>query len=80
MTPYRSEKKQFITEDEAMALLRDRCRSRGGAATLAERAGVSRCSISLMLSGRRRIGPRLAACLDLRPVRGFIAAKRSNDL
>lgn len=65
----------LITDDQALALLRARCYPRGGATALAERAGVSRCSISLMLNGRRRIGPRLAACLGLKPVQGFVRIK-----
>lgn len=69
----------FVSDEQAILILRARCRQRGGAATLAERAGVSRCSISLMLSGQRRIGHRLAPYLGLKPVQGFIRNERTKS-
>ena len=67
----------FITNEEARVLLKVICREHGSIKALAHRLSISRCSISLMLSGTRPIGGAVASVLGLQSVRGFVKVKRA---
>ena len=66
-----------LDEAGAETLLRQRIREAGGhPAEWARPHGISSATLSNILSGRRRIGPRIAAALGLRIVRWFVSNRR----
>ena len=63
---------RFITNEEARALLKARCRVYGSIRALATQTGTAPCSISSMISGDRLVSRAIGDALGLRAVRGFV--------
>lgn len=62
----------LVSDEEARTLLCRKCRNRGDAKLLADRTGMSKTSISRMISGELRVTSRVAATIGLQPVRAFV--------
>lgn len=62
---------------DAEALLRKRVREAGSERAWGRPRGISGATISNILAGRRKIGPRVALALGLKLVRRYISARRS---
>lgn len=70
----------FVTNEEARAMLKAVCRQHGTVKAFAERLGIAPCTISLMRSGLRRVNETVAGALGLRAVQGFVRVTHANDL
>jgi hypothetical protein len=53
---------------ELLDLLRKRCEGKGAASVFARQAGVSETLVSLALSGKQKIGPKIARGLGYRRI------------
>jgi DNA-binding transcriptional regulator YdaS (Cro superfamily) len=70
----------MLTENDMRNILRHRCASAGSAAAFAQQANLSEGLVSQILSGRQKVGPKMAKALGYRKIIRFEPLQSNSDV
>jgi DNA-binding transcriptional regulator YdaS (Cro superfamily) len=70
----------MLNENDLRQILRHRCESAGSAAKFARQADLSEGLVSQILSGRQKMGPKMARALGYRKIIRFEPLQPNSDM